>query len=481
MKYRILPKADAAVFNILKGEAQRELEGLELIPSENYVTEAVLEALGSVLTNKYAEGTPGRRYYGGQTYTDQVETLAIERAKALFGCDHANVQPMSGAAANLCVYAAWLDIGDTVLAMDLSHGGHLTHGAPVTFAAKAFNFIRYKMKNVETGEIDYDHLEAVAMEHKPKIILAGFSAYPREMDYTRMARIAEKVGAVAMADMAHIAGLIAGKALANPFDHGFHVMTTTTHKTLRGPRGAMILSRGKVGNPLRAPEKTIENLPTLIDRAVFPGLQGGPHMHQIAAIAVALKEASTPQFRTYAAQVLKNAKALSEALMERKCKLVTNGTDNHLMLIDTMKSFGKSGKEVQETLESVGITLNKNAIADDPLPPFQASGARLGTPCVTTRGMREKEMDQIASWIVEACGPQPDLKRIHKEVKAFCVRYPTPSGLVEADTGRSSALAARKKPLGKKAAPKAKGRVAMAKRTATKRAVKRAKSARRGR
>ena len=434
MKYRALPANDPQVFDILAGEGQREAEGLELIPSENYVSEAVLEALGSLFTNKYSEGTPGRRYYGGQTYTDQIETLAIERAKALFGCDHANVQPLSGAAANLCVYAAWLDIGDTVLAMDLSHGGHLTHGAPVTFAAKAFKFIRYKMKNIETGKIDYDHLEALALEHKPKIILAGFSAYPRELNYGRMARIAEKVGAVAMADMAHIAGLIAGKALANPFEHGFHVMTTTTHKTLRGPRGAMILSRGKAGNPLRAPEKTIENLPTLIDRAVFPGLQGGPHMHQIAAIAVALKEAAAPAFRVYAQQVLKNAKALAEALLERKCTLITGGTDNHLMLIDTMKSFGKSGKDVQETLESVGITLNKNAIADDPLPPFQASGVRLGTPCATTRGMREPEMERIAGWIVEACGPNPDLARLRKEVKALCVRFPTPSGLVEADT-----------------------------------------------
>jgi len=431
MKYRVLPQADADVFSILQGEAQRELEGIELIPSENYVSEAVLEALGSVLTNKYAEGTPGRRYYGGQTYTDQVETLAIERAKALFGADHANVQALSGAAANLCVYAAWLDIGDTVLAMDLSHGGHLTHGAPVTFAAKAFKFIRYKMKDVETGEIDYDHLEALAREHKPKIVLAGFSAYPRELNYRRMAQIAEQVGAVAMADMAHIAGLIAGKALANPLEHGFHVMTTTTHKTLRGPRGAMILSRGKPGNPLRAPDKTLENLPTLIDRAVFPGLQGGPHMHQIAAIAVALKEAASPAFRDYAGQVLKNAKTLAGALMERKAKLVTNGTDNHLMLIDTMQSFGKNGKDVQELLERAGITLNKNAIADDPLPPFQASGVRLGTPCVTTRGMREPEMLQIADWIVQACGPHPDLARLRQEVKTLCLRYPTPSGLVE--------------------------------------------------
>ena len=432
MKYTYLPQFDPDVFGILQGEAQRELESLELIPSENYVSQAVLEALGSVLTNKYAEGTPGRRYYGGQTYTDQVETLAIERAKALFGADHANVQPMSGAAANLAAYAAWLDVGDTVLAMDLSHGGHLTHGAPVTFAAKAFHFIRYKMKNVETGEIDYDALEALALQHRPKIILAGFSAYPRELNYRRIREIADKVGAMAMADMAHIAGLIAGKALANPFDAGFHVITTTTHKTLRGPRGAMILSKGKVGNPLRAPEKTLENLPTLIDRAVFPGLQGGPHMHQIASIAVALKEAATPEFRTYAAQVLKNAKALAGALMERGCKLITNGTDNHLMLIDTMWSFGKSGKDVQERLESAGITLNKNAIADDPLPPFQASGVRLGTPCCTTRGMREPEMLRIAEWIVQLCrDDRADPAAIRREVRDLCVAHPTPSGLVE--------------------------------------------------
>jgi glycine hydroxymethyltransferase len=432
MKYTHLPKADPDVFRMLQGEAQRELDGLELIPSENYVSQAVLEALGSVMTNKYAEGTPGRRYYGGQTYTDQVEQLAIDRARRLFGADHANVQPMSGAAANLCVYAAWLDIGDTVLAMDLSHGGHLTHGAPVTFAAKAFKFIRYKMKDPKTGEIDYDELEELALKHRPKIILAGFSAYPREFNYRRMAQIAAKVGAMAMADMAHIAGLIAGKALANPFEAGFHVITTTTHKTLRGPRGAMILSKGRAGNPLKAPEKTLENLPTLIDRAVFPGLQGGPHMHQIAAIAVALKEAATPEFQAYAKQVVRNAKALAAALMERGCTLVTGGTDNHLMLVDTVKSFGKSGKVVQELLENAGITLNKNAIADDPLPPFEASGVRLGTPCCTTRGMKEPEMIRIAEWIVRLCKGGSDAATVRAEVRELCRMHPTPSGLVEA-------------------------------------------------
>jgi glycine hydroxymethyltransferase len=431
MKYHVLPDADPAVFEILQGEARRELEGLELIPSENYVSEAVLEAMGTLLTNKYSEGTPGRRYYGGQTYTDRIESLAIARAKALFGADHANVQPMSGAAANLCVYAAWLDIGDTVLAMDLSHGGHLTHGAPVTFAAKAYHFIRYKMKDVETGEIDYDGLEALALEHQPKLIIAGFSSYPRNLDYRRIAAIAAKVGAVAMADMAHIAGLIAGKALANPLEQGFQVLTTTTHKTLRGPRGAMILSKGKAGNPLRAPEHTIENLPTLIDRSVFPGLQGGPHMAQIMAIAVALGEAARPEFAAYAQQVLRNAKALAGALMERGCKLITNGTDNHLMVLHTLESFGLNGQQVQERLESAGITLNKNAIPDDPLPPFKASGVRLGTPSATSRGMKEPEMLRVAEWIAAACREGADLAAIGAQVRDLCLRFPIPSGLVE--------------------------------------------------
>ena len=431
MKYDALPATDPEVFDILSGEATRESEGLELIPSENYASQAVLEALGTLMTNKYAEGTPGRRYYGGQTYTDKIESFAIERAKALFGCDHANVQPLSGAAANLVVFSSWLEIGDTVLAMDLSHGGHLTHGAPVTFAAKAYNFIRYKMKDVATGAIDYDDLEALALEHRPKIILAGFSAYPRELDYGRFARIAEKVGALAMADMAHIAGLIAGKALANPFDHGFHVMTTTTHKSLRGPRGAIVLSRGKVGNPLRAPEKTLENLPTLIDRAVFPGLQGGPHMNKIMAIAVALREAATPQFAEYSRQILRNAKVLAEALMERGCHLITNGTDNHLMLIDTMGSFGKTGQEMQEGLEAVGITLNKNVIPDDPLPPFKASGVRLGTPAATSRGLSEQHMARIAAWIAQVGQEEGDPAAIRREVRDLGLAHPIPSGPVE--------------------------------------------------
>jgi glycine hydroxymethyltransferase len=274
---------DTQIHDLIIGEQQRQRDGLELIPSENYVSSDVLAALGSVLTNKYAEGYPGRRYYGGQEFTDQIEQLAIDRAKQLFGADHANVQPHSGAPANEAVYSAWLEPGDTVLAMDLSHGGHLTHGAAVTRSAQLYNFVRYKMKDIETGEIDYDELRALALEHKPKIILAGFSAYPRELDYEKFAAIGNEVGALLMADMAHIAGLIAGGVARNPFDYGFHVITTTTHKTLRGPRGGMVLSRGVVGNPLKAPEKTLENIPTLIDRAVFPGMQGGPHMHSIAA------------------------------------------------------------------------------------------------------------------------------------------------------------------------------------------------------
>lgn len=290
---------DLLVAKLIGAEEERQREGLELIPSENYVSRDVLQAMGSIFTNKYSEGYPGKRYYGGQEYTDQLEELAIERAKRLFGADHANVQPHSGAPANEAVYHAWLDAGDTVLAMDLSHGGHLTHGHPVTVLARQYNFIRYKMKNIETGEIDYDELRKLARKHKPKIILAGFSAYPRELDYGKFAEIGNEVGALLMADMAHIAGLIAGGVAKNPFDFGFHVITTTTHKTLRGPRGGLILSRGIVSNPLKKVEKTLENIPTLIDRTVFPGVQGGPHMHIIAAKAVAFGEALRPEFRTY--------------------------------------------------------------------------------------------------------------------------------------------------------------------------------------
>ncbi len=394
-------KNDDAVAKLIAGEEARQKSVIELIPSENYVSDDVLTALGSVFTNKYSEGYPGKRYYGGQQFTDPLEQLAIDRAKALFRADHANVQPHSGAPANEAVYSAWLEPGDTVLAMELSHGGHLTHGAPVTRSAKLYNFVRYGLKDVETGEIDYDELRQLALEHKPKIILAGFSAYSGELDYEKFAAIGNEVGALLMADMAHIAGLIAAGVAKNPLDYGFHVMTTTTHKTLRGPRGGMILSKGIVGNPLKAPEKTIENIPTLIDRAVFPGMQGGPHMHSIAAKAVALHEAAQPEFKEYAEQVLKNAAVLAEELKKGGLKLVGDGTKNHLILANVYESFGIDGKEAQERLEEVGITLNANAVPDDPLPPFRPSGIRLGTPAVTTQGMKEADMVRIANQIIE--------------------------------------------------------------------------------
>lgn len=393
---------DTQIAELIAAEEQRQREGLELIPSENYVSRDVLAALGSVFTNKYSEGYPGRRYYGGQEFTDQVEQLAIDRAKQLFGADHANVQPHSGAPANEAVYTAWLEPGDTVLAMDLSHGGHLTHGAPVTRSAQLYNFIRYKMKDPSTGEIDYDQLRELALEHKPKIILAGFSAYPRELDYEKFAAIGNEVGSLLMADMAHIAGLIAGGVAKNPFDFGFHVITTTTHKTLRGPRGGLILSKGTVGNPLKKPEKTIENIPTLIDRAIFPGMQGGPHMHVIAAKAVAFGEALQPDFKNYAAQVVKNAKVLADELQKRGFELVTGGTSNHLILADVHKSFGIDGKTAEIALDKIGITLNANSIPDDPLSPFRPSGIRMGTPALTSRGLKEEHMAQLAEWMKQA-------------------------------------------------------------------------------
>ncbi len=411
---------DEVVAQLIAAEKKRQQEGLELIPSENYVSNDVLTALGSIFTNKYSEGYPGRRYYGGQEFTDQIEQLAIDRAKQLFKADHANVQPHSGAPANEAVYSAWLEPGDAVLAMDLSHGGHLTHGNPMTRSAKLYNFIPYKMKDIETGEIDYDHLRELALEHKPKIILAGFSGYPRDLDYGKFAAIGKEVGALLMADMAHIAGLIAGGVKENPFDYGFHVITTTTHKTLRGPRGGMILTKGVVGNPLRAPEKTLENIPTLIDRAVFPGMQGGPHMHSIAAKAVAFGEALQPEFKDYAAQILKNAKVLADEMMKQGFKLVTNGTDNHLILANVQESFGINGKVAEEALDKIGLTLNKNSVPDDENPPFRPSGIRLGTPAATTRGLKEEHMLKIAGWMKQAIDAREDdatLQSLHEEVR----------------------------------------------------------------
>jgi len=414
---------DKQIEELIKAEKKRQTDGLELIPSENYVSSDVLQALGSVFTNKYSEGYPGRRYYGGQENTDQIEQLAIDRAKKLFKADHANVQPHSGAQANEAVYYAWCEPGDTILAMDLAHGGHLTHGAPVTRSAREYNFIRYGIKNIDTGEIDYEEIRQLALKHKPKIILAGFSAYPRELDYKKFAEIGNEVGAMLMADMSHIAGLIVSGVAKNPFDYGFHVITTTTHKTLRGPRGGLILSRGIVGNPLKKPEKTLENLPTLIDRAVFPGTQGGPHMHTIAAKAVAFGEALQPEFKDYAEQIVKNAKRLAEELQKRGFKLVTGGTSNHLILADIHSSFGIDGKEAEIAMDKIGLTLNANAIPDDPLPRFRPSGIRLGTPAVTTRGAKEDDMEKIAEWMKQSIDNRDndnELAELRKEVVEFC-------------------------------------------------------------
>lgn len=414
---------DKQIEELIKAEKKRQTDGLELIPSENYVSSDVLQALGSVFTNKYSEGYPGRRYYGGQENTDQVEQLAIDRAKKLFKADHANVQPHSGAQANEAVYYAWCEPGDTILAMDLAHGGHLTHGAPVTRSAREYNFIRYGIKNIDTGEIDYEEIRQLALKHKPKIILAGFSAYPRELDYEKFAEIGNEVGAMLMADMSHIAGLIVSGVAKNPFDYGFHVITTTTHKTLRGPRGGLILSRGIVGNPLKKPEKTLENLPTLIDRAVFPGTQGGPHMHTIAAKAVAFGEALQPEFKDYAEQIVKNAKRLAEELQKRGFKLVTGGTSNHLILADIHSSFGIDGKKAEIAMDKIGLTLNANAIPDDPLPRFRPSGIRLGTPAVTTRGAKEDDMEKIAEWMRRSIDNRDNdeaLAELRKEVMEFC-------------------------------------------------------------
>ena len=419
---------DTQVADLIAAEIKRQQLGIEMIPSENYVSSDVLKALGSVFTNKYSEGYPGRRYYGGQDNTDQIEQLAIDRAKKLFGADHANVQPHSGAQANEAVYYAWCESGDTILAMDLAHGGHLTHGAPVTRSAREYNFVRYGIKDVETGEIDYEEIRRLALEHRPKIILAGFSAYPRELDYAKFAEIGNEVGAMLMADMSHIAGLIVGGVAKNPFDYGFHIITTTTHKTLRGPRGGLILSKGVVSNPLKRPEKTLENLPTLIDRAVFPGTQGGPHMHTIAAKAVAFGEALRPEFTEYAQQIVKNAAVLANELKRGGLKLVTGGTSNHLVLADVYGSFNIDGKTAQERLEASGITANANAIPNDTLPPFRPSGLRLGTPALTTRGMMEAEIKQIAKWIITAINTEnpAEYAKIKQQTTSLAARFPLP-------------------------------------------------------
>ncbi|MGI9311555.1 MAG: serine hydroxymethyltransferase [bacterium] len=414
--YDSLKAADPDIHAAVIGEMKRQVEGVELIPSENYISAAVMETMGSVFNNKYSEGYPGRRYYGGQTFADQVETIAIERAKKLFDAGHANVQPHAGAPANVATYFALLQPGDCVLGMDLSHGGHLTHGHPVTYITKIFNFVRYKMKDIDTGEIDYDAMREVALREKPKMILAGFSAYPRELDYARMKAIADEVGAYAVADMAHIAGLIAGGAVRSPFEDGFDVILSTTHKSLRGPRGGLILSREAA-------------LGKKIDQSVFPGFQGGPIMQMVAAKAVAFKEALRPEFRDYAKQIVVNAKHMADCFMRHGARLITGGTDNHLLLIDCVRSWDVTGQQAEELFDRIGITLNKNVIADDPRKPLDPSGIRLGTPAVTTRGMKQPEMEQLTAFMLSAIDKRDDeaaLNELHREVIAFCKRFPVP-------------------------------------------------------
>jgi len=413
--WEALRKNDSEVYQALVGEEKREQKGVELIPSENYTYPEVLAANGSILTNKYAEGYPGKRYYGGQTYTDIVENLARERAKKLFRCEHANVQPLSGSPMNQAVYFAFLEPGDTVLAMELSHGGHLTHGAPVSHMGKIFNFVRYKTHPDEKGRIDFEELLKVAKECRPKIVMCGYTSYPRDYDYTDFKKVADEVGALTFADVAHIGGLIAAGVMRNPFDYGFDIVSTTTHKSLRGPRAGMIMSKKEYAEA--------------IDKSVFPGLQGGPHMHTIAAIAVALGKALEPEFKEYGKQVLSNAKTLAEELMKNGVKLVTDGTDNHMMVANTAQSFGIDGKLAEETLDKISITVNKQVIPDDPNPPLRPSGIRLGTPAATTRGMKEEEMKKLAAWIVSALQNHQNeekLAEIKKEVEAFCLQFPVP-------------------------------------------------------
>lgn len=406
----LLAQFDPAIADAIRHETERQEYSLEFIASENFVSERVLAAQGSVLTNKYAEGYPGKRYYGGCEFVDVAEQLAIDRARELFGAEHANVQPHSGSQANMAVYFAVCQPGDTVLGMNLAHGGHLTHGSPVNFSGKLFNIVPYGVRR-ETGTIDYEEVERLAEEHRPKLIVVGASAYPRTLDFQAFRQIADKVGAKVMVDMAHIAGLVAAGEHPNPVPHAEFV-TTTTHKTLRGPRGGMILCREEFAKSLNS--------------NIFPGIQGGPLMHVIAAKAVAFKEALEPGFKGYAAQVVRNAKALAGGLMERGFNLVSGGTDNHLMLVD-LSGTELTGKVAEATLEEAGITVNKNAVPFDTRSPFVTSGFRIGTPAATTRGLGEKEMGQVAEWIAQALqnvGSEGELARIRGEVRALCERFP---------------------------------------------------------
>ena len=403
-----LSSYDSEVYAAVKDELNRQRTNIELIASENIVSEAVLLAAGTVLTNKYAEGYPGRRYYGGCQYVDVVENIAIERAKKLFGADHANVQPHSGANANLAVFFALLDPGDTVMGLSLAHGGHLSHGSPVNISGKYFNVISYGL-NAESETIDYDAILSKALECKPKMIIAGASAYSRSIDFAAVRKICDEVGAYFMVDMAHIAGLVAAGLHENPVPYA-DVVTTTTHKTLRGPRGGLILCK--------------KELAAAIDKAVFPGTQGGPLMHIIAAKAVAFVEALKPEFRTYQKNIVENAQELCECLKKEGFRIVSGGTDNHLMLID-LRPFGVTGKEMERRLDEVHITVNKNAIPGDPEKPSVTSGIRVGTPAVTTRGFGKEEMRMIARWMREVAGDfENNKKRINEEVAALCARFP---------------------------------------------------------
>lgn len=413
-EYEHIKQEDERVYDALIGEDTRQAEGLELIPSENYVSAAVSEAMASSLTNKYSEGYPGKRYYGGQEFTDQVELLAIERAKELFGAQFANVQPLGGANANIAMYFALLEPGDVIFGMDLSHGGHLTHGHPVTSLSKVFNFIRYGMKDIETGEIDYEQMRHIAGGVRPKMILAGYSAYPRELDYEKIVSIAREVGALAVMDVAHIAGLIAGKAVKNPFDYGFDVMIATTHKTLRGPRGGLILTRER------------EDLAKAIDKSVFPGLQGGPHMHQIAAKAIAFKEALQPSFRAYAETVIENAAAMAGIFKAGGVRMITGGTSNHLILADVYGSLGITGAEAEKLLDEAGITVNKNVIADDPRKPMDPSGIRFGTPAITTRGFSAADSCEVASIMLDVLKKRLAPEAAKAQVRELALAHPIP-------------------------------------------------------
>ncbi|KKR32538.1 MAG: Serine hydroxymethyltransferase [Candidatus Falkowbacteria bacterium GW2011_GWF2_39_8] len=397
----------------MEAERVRQQEGIELIASENYVSVAVQEALGSIFTNKYSEGYSGKRYYAGNEFVDDVENLAISRAKELFGAEHVNVQPLSGSPANAAVYFATVKPGDKILGLKLDHGGHLSHGHPVNFSGMLYDFVQYTVKK-ETGEIDMDEVREIALREKPKMILAGFSAYSRNMDWKRFKEIADEVGAITFADIAHIAGLIAGKQIESPVPY-FDIVTTTTHKTLRGPRGAMIMCKEKFAKD--------------IDRAVFPGMQGGPHDNNTAAKAIAFGEALKPEFQAYAKQVILNAKAMADELMKNGFKIISDGTDNHLMVVD-LSNQGLVGKEAEVALDKAGISTSRSTIPYDINPPMNPSGIRLGTPAVTTRGMKEAEMRQIAQWIIEALKNKDDdnkLEAIRQEVKSLCAKYPIPT------------------------------------------------------